>query len=403
MDRIRLLRNPIRDYAWGSRTALAELMGRPSPAAQPEAELWMGAHPAAPSEVREDSGWVSLLDYTRRAPREVLGPEVAAAFGGELPFLFKVLAPERPLSIQTHPDAEQARAGFARENAAGLALDDPRRSYRDPNPKPELICALTRFEALCGFRPLPEILQGVGALRAASLREALADLRTAPGREGLARFFGRIMTSPPEAQRRVAEEVVEAADRGRGDPAVLRWVRELARQYPGDVGVLGPLLLNLVELGPGQALFLAAGELHSYLCGLGVELMANSDNVLRGGLTPKHVDVPELLDALSFRSERPAILEPHSLAAGEAVYRTPAREFVLSVLRPGVQGGVEGRSRGCVEILFCAEGEAEVSDAKRVEVTALPQGAAALVPAALERYRVEGRATVLRAGVPRQA
>jgi mannose-6-phosphate isomerase len=402
MDRVRLLRNPIRDYAWGSRTALAELRGRPSPAAQPEAELWMGAHPAAPSEVREDSGWTSLLDYVRRSPGEVLGPEVAAAFGGELPFLFKVLAPERALSIQTHPDAERARAGFERENAAGLALDDPRRNYRDSNPKPELICALTRFEALCGFRPVPEILEGVGALQAVSLQEALADLRAAPGREGLARFFGRIMTSPPETQRRVAEEVAEAAGRGQRDSAVLRWVCELARQYPGDVGVLGPLLLNLVELEPGEALFLAAGELHSYLCGLGVELMANSDNVLRAGLTPKHVDVPELLDALSFQSGRPAILEPRPLAAGEAVYPTPAREFVLSVLRPGAEGGVESRSRCGVEILFCAEGQAEVRDAKRAEVTLLPQGAAALVPAALERYRVEGHATVLRAGVPRQ-
>jgi mannose-6-phosphate isomerase len=401
MDRIRLLRNPIRDYDWGSRTALAELMGRPSPAPHPEAELWMGAHPAAPSEVFEDSGWVSLVEYIRRAPREVLGPEVAAAFGGELPFLFKVLAPERPLSIQTHPDAEQARAGFARENDAGLALDDPRRSYRDPNPKPELICALTRFEALCGFRPLPEILDGVGALRAASLEAALADLRDTPGPEGLARFFGEIMTRPPDERRRIAEEVAEAADRGQGNPAVLRWARELAGQYPGDVGVLGPLLLNHVELAPGQALFLAAGELHSYLCGVGVELMANSDNVLRGGLTPKHVDVPELLKTLSFRPGRPPILEPRPVSAGEAVYETPAHEFVLSVLRPAAGAGVESRNRRCVEILFCAEGQAEVRDAKRTKAMVLPRGAAALVPGVVECYRVEGHATVFRAGVPR--
>jgi mannose-6-phosphate isomerase len=400
MDRIRLLRNPIRDYAWGSRTALAELMGRPSPAAKPEAELWMGTHPAAPSEVREGSNWISLPEYVRRSPAEVLGPEVAAAFGGELPFLFKVLASERALSIQTHPDAERARAGFERENAAGRALDDPRRNYRDANPKPELLCALTRFEALCGFRPVPEILEGFGALRSASLREALADLRAAPGREGLVRFFSRIMTSPPEAQRGIAGEVAEAAARGPGGSAVLRWVCELARQYPGDVGVLGPLLLNLVELEPGEALFLAAGELHSYLRGLGVELMANSDNVLRGGLTPKHVDVPELLETLSFRSGRPEILEPRPLGAGEAVYQTPAREFVLSVLRPSARGGAESRNRRCVEILLCAEGQAEVRDAKRTEVTLLPRGAAVLVPAAVEAYRLEGHATVFRAGVP---
>ena len=160
MDRIRRLRNPIRDYAWGSKTALAQLQGRPGPTASPEAELWMGAHPLFPSEVEvdSDSDWVPLSEWIRRDPAAVLGEETARRFGGELPFLFKVLAAERALSIQAHPDAQQARAGFERENAAGLALEDPRRNYRDANPKPELICALTRFRLLCGFRRADEIV-----------------------------------------------------------------------------------------------------------------------------------------------------------------------------------------------------------------------------------------------------
>jgi mannose-6-phosphate isomerase len=401
MNRIRLLRNPIRDYAWGSRSALAELTGRPAPAPTPEAELWMGAHPAAPSEVRADSGWVSLPDWIRRDPEAVLGVETARRFGGELPFLFKVLAPERALSIQTHPDAERARAGFERENAAGLELGDPKRSYRDPNPKPELICALTRFRLLCGFRRAEEILRGFLALRLSSLEPLIAELRGAPEGGGLERFFRALMTRDDEERRRLAEEVAEAATRGEQDRLVCGWVQELAHQHPGDVGVLAPLLLNPIELGPGQALYLPAGELHSYLGGVGVELMANSDNVLRGGLTTKHVDVTELLDTLSFREGLPPLLEPRAVAEAERVYDTPAHEFSLSVLRSSRAAPVSVDTGGSVEILLCTEGEAVVRGRAHREATPLPRGAAALVPAGAGAYRVEGEATLHRAGVPR--
>jgi mannose-6-phosphate isomerase len=401
MERVRLLRNPIRAYAWGSTTALAELTGRPFPASGPEAELWMGAHPAAPSLVCDDAGRVSLLEWIRRAPVAMLGAEAAARFGAQLPFLFKVLAPECALSIQAHPDAARAREGFERENAAGLAGDDPRRNYRDPNPKSELICALTRFEALCGFRAAEEIVEGLGALGAASLDQALAELRASPGRDGIARFFADVMRRPPEGQARIAREVAEAAGRGAGDAQTREWIVELAREHPRDVGVLAPVLLNLVSLGPGEALFLPPGEIHAYLRGLGVEIMGNSDNVLRGGLTRKHVDVPELLATLTFRQGPAPVLRPRPVAPGEAVYDTPAREFVLSVLRPSSSSSVGSAGPHSAEILFCAEGEAAVRDLARDEVLPLPRGAAAFVPAAVERYRVEGQAAVFRAGVPR--
>jgi mannose-6-phosphate isomerase len=401
MERIRLLRNPIRDYAWGSRSALAELTGRPAPSPTPEAELWLGAHPAAPSEVRADAGWVPLPDWIRRDPEAVLGVETARRFGGELPFLLKVLAPERALSIQTHPDAERARAGFERENAAGLALDDPRRSYRDPNPKPELICALTRFHALCGFRGAQEIVRGLAALRLVSLEPLLAELRGAPERGGLARFFRALLLRDDDERRRLAADVVDAVARSPHDRVACGWVQELARQHPGDVGVLAPLLLNPIELGPGQALYLPAGELHAYLRGVGVELMANSDNVLRGGLTAKHVDVPELLASLRFREGFPPLLEPRAVAAGEAVYDTPAREFRLSVLRASPAAPSQADAGGSVEILLCVDGEAVVRGAASGEATRLPRGAGALVPAGAGAYRVEGEATLYRAGVPR--
>jgi mannose-6-phosphate isomerase len=397
--RILLLQNEIRGYAWGSRTALAELTGRSSPAPGPEAELWMGAHPGAPSKLSPEGAEIGLDAWIRRDPDGVLGAEVARRFDAELPFLLKVVAPDRALSIQAHPDAEQAREGFARENAAGLTLDAPNRNYRDCHHKPEIVCALTPFDAMCGFRPIDEIVAGVGALSLPGLREALAALEADRSRRGLADFFRGVMTRSAEARTALAHQVAEQAARGAGDADTCRCAVWLAEQYPGDPGVLAPFLLNAVRLEPGEALFLPAGELHCYLSGVAMEAMANSDNVLRGGLTPKHMDVPELLRTLSFRDGRPPVLRPRQLAPGLAVYDTPVAEFELAVLRPRPDRPVRCTGRSSVEILFCAEGEAQLLDDRR-EVVALPRGAAALVPAAVPTLLVEGDAKLFRAGVP---
>lgn len=394
MDRIRRLRNPIREYAWGSHRALAELTGRPAPTAGPEAELWMGAHPSAPSQVEGDTGPVSLLEWIGRDPDAVLGRAVARRFGGELPFLFKVLAPERALSIQTHPDADRARRGFARENAAGLAADDPRRSYRDANPKPELISALGPFTALCGFRKRSEVAEGLERLGVPELVVAAGELRAA-GDDGLARLFGGLLTRDPEARRSLADEIARAVRGRESESPELAEVAELARQYPGDVGIVSPLLLHLVELAPGQALFLAAGELHAYLRGVGVELMANSDNVLRGGLTPKHVDVPELLDTLTFREGAPEVLEPDEVAG----YAAPTPYFHLDRLDTAA-GQVVGAAERSVEILLCTSGAVRVVREVDGEETQLERGASALAPSAAGAYRIEGEGVVHRAGVP---
>jgi mannose-6-phosphate isomerase len=400
MDRIRPLRNPIRDYAWGSRTALAELLGEPVPAPHPQAELWMGAHPLAPSEVRADSGWTSLADWIGRDPETVLGPEAARGFGGALPFLLKLLAAERPLSIQAHPDAEQARAGFERENAAGIPLEAPQRSYRDPNAKPELLCALTPFAALCGFRGADEIVAQLDELRAQHLIALSRSLRLQRDRAGLERFFGTLLNLDAGARSDLVTEVAEAAKGGCGDPQVRGWIRTLAEEHPGDSGVLSPLFLNLVELQPGEAIFLPPRELHSYLRGVGVEIMASSDNVLRGGLTSKHVDAAELLAILSFDSRRPPILAARAVCPLESVYDAPAREFQLGVLRPRPDAAFESARERSVEILFCAQGEARLEDPARGEITPLPRGAAVLVAAAVPGYRLRGDATVFRAAVP---
>lgn len=399
LDRLCRLDPRIQAYDWGSRTALAELQGRTSPSPGPEAELWMGAHPSAPSDVETEAGRISLAEWIRRDPEAVLGAEVARRFGGELPFLFKVLAVERALSIQAHPDAARARAGFSRESAMGLAPADPRRSYRDPNAKPELLCALTRFHALCGFRPAGEIVEALEALDVPSLARLADELGAEEG--GLERLVAELLRMRGSEEGRCrAREAAGAAERGSSERAEFARVAWLARQHPDDIAVLAPLLLNAVELEAGQALYLGPGEIHAYLGGVAVELMASSDNVLRGGLTHKHVDVPELLATLSFREGPPALVETQPGAPGEERYETPAREFRLSALKLVRGRAYASPERRSVEILLCTSGSARVQDVARGEELPLRRGEALLVPAALRAYTAEGDATLHRAGVP---
>jgi mannose-6-phosphate isomerase len=388
--RIYPLRNEVKAYAWGSRTALAALRGDPTPSPAPQAELWMGAHPGGCSRVVTGAGDVPLDAFIAHAPDAVLGPEVAKRFGARLPFLLKVLAAEQPLSIQAHPSPEQARAGFARENTAGIPLDAPERSYKDDQAKPELISALTPFHALIRFRAPVEIAARLADLRAPELAPLL---RAAEGRapaDALRALFEGWMRSPPEARARVLERASLRA--AQGDDADLAWVAKLAAAHPGDAGALAPLFLNRVTLAPGEALFLPAGELHSYLQGVGVELMASSDNVLRGGLTPKHVDLPELLRVLRFEGGAVAPLAAQAAGGGESRYATPAPEFELSVVRVG-PGGFEARARRGVEILLCTEGAGEVGGAR------LRAGESVLVPAAAGAWRATGSLTLQRAAV----
>jgi mannose-6-phosphate isomerase len=318
---VRLLDNQVQPYAWGSLTAIPTLLGR-SPTASPQAELWLGAHPSAPSRVVGPAGVEPLGRYILYSPGSALGPEVMSRFGPRLPFLLKVLAAAQPLSLQAHPSLEQAQAGYSREEAEGVPRSAPHRNYKDPNHKPELLCALSPFHALCGFRATADsvrLLEGLG-LDASLLRDS-----------GLKAYFEWVMTLPWVERAALANQAVRAC--GERPPedfaAECAWAARLGAQYPGDVGVVGALLLNLVTLQPGEALYLPAGNLHAYLEGVAVEIMASSDNVLRGGLTPKHIDVPELLSVLDF-SDRPVIrLAPQGPVA---VYRTPAPEFELSRL-----------------------------------------------------------------------
>src|SRR5689334_5181275 len=315
----------VRPYAWGSRTILAKLQGRPVPSEGPEAELWLGAHPGDPSTVSGPEGPVSLATLIAEDPKGQLGPEVAGEFGSRLPYLMKVLAADAPLSLQAHPDAEHARRAFAAQEADPAAP----RNYTDAYHKPEMLVALTPFDALCGFRA-PDVSAAVlDELDLPSLAPVVAALRA--GVAGLRDAVRMLLNWPAEDRRPLIDAVIAAAQAGTTSSHAL--ALELAGHYPGDPGVLVALLLNHVRLEPGEAIWLPAGNLHAYINGAAVEIMASSDNVLRGGFTAKRVDVDELLRVLRFEVLDEPVLRPVEVAPGLVTWPVPAREFVLYRVR----------------------------------------------------------------------
>lgn len=340
---IHALDGPVLPYAWGSRSALSELLGR-LPSGLPEAELWVGAHPGGPARlVTPTSGASTLPELLASDPEGLLGPELVARFG-RLPFLLKVLAIAQPLSLQAHPDAEQARAGFAREEALGLDLRHPTRNYKDDNHKPELILALSPVEALCGFRPYAEVRRLLLEFGLTDRQSAeLSAVSTVPETEGALESLFRSFFALSSAERTSvlghvltrARDLSAASARDDELEWVARWLVRLDRTYGADPGLLAALLLRPLRLDPGQAAFLPARRLHAYLSGVGVEVMADSDNVLRGGLTPKHVDVQELCRVLDFEPSEPELVVPEAIADGRArTFRTAAEEFELWWIEP---------------------------------------------------------------------
>jgi len=325
------LTGSVQNYAWGSTTLLAQLRGE-AVSIDPEAEIWYGAHPGAGTFFDDGS---SLLEAIEADPVDVLGQGLVDRFGAKLPFLLKLLAAGSPLSIQAHPSIDQAVAGFAAEEAAGIDRTDPTRSFKDDNHKPELICAITPFEALVGFRPVEETLQYFASLGFSAVDALLRDA----GPKGVV----EAVLDPSDAQEMadLVGALVDACARYQGEwGAEAALLCRLAEQYPGDAGIIVAGLLNYVTLEPGQALFLDAGNMHAYVGGLGVEIMANSDNVLRGGLTPKHIDVPNLLDVVVPDTLHPAVVDVDE----EGNYLTPAPEFTLRRLELSAQPTVEGPS-----------------------------------------------------------
>ncbi len=404
MKTIGILKNTVQDYAWGSLTAIPELLGQPA-TGSPQAEMWMGTHPKAPSQVCHDGKWKSLQQVIEAHPAEVLGKEVAEKFGGKLPYLFKVLAAAKPLSIQAHPNSHQAKEGFARENRLGISLMASNRNYKDDNHKPECICALTRFWGMNGFRGIPEITRYLGGLCGDVLAGEIALVESRPDSKGLKRLFQSLLTMPAEKKAAAISSAVSraASFNAPGDLSadpVFEWIQRLHAEYPDDLGVLFPAIFNLFCLEPGQALFLASGEPHAYLDGVGIELMANSDNVLRGGLTPKHLDVPELLNILSFQVLAPSVILPRKRSAAEWVYDTPAEEFSLSVIFVFPKLYWISPGNRSAEILLCTRGQLVLDSGPGDDPIHLFKGVSVVVPASVEKYHLYGNGVCYRASLP---
>ena len=370
----------MRAYAWGSRTTIADLVGRPVPAPHPEAELWMGAHPGDPSWVGSESLVAMLADD----PVGQLGGAVAGRWDGRLPFLMKVLAADEPLSMQAHPSAAQAAEGYAREEKLGIARDAGNRNYPDPTPKPELLCALTEFHALAGFRDPHRTVALLQAVATPGLAPYISLLADDPNREGLRALFTTWITLPQPSIDALMPDLIDqcvAHVKAHGEFELeCRTVLELGESYPGDGGVLAALLLNRLVLGPGEAIFLPAGNLHAYLRGTALEVLANSDNVLRGGLTPKHVDVPELLRVLDFGFGDMAVTTGEPDGA-RAIYRTSAPEFELSRMEWATDERSPLKLAGRTpRILVCIDGELTVSSVDGRELP-LRRGESMWIPA----------------------
>ncbi|MGL4203309.1 MAG: mannose-6-phosphate isomerase [Enterobacter roggenkampii] len=345
--------NSVQNYAWGSKTALTDLYGIANPNNLPMAELWMGAHPKSSSKIEDASGQArSLRDVIDADKAALLGDKVAQRFG-ELPFLFKVLCADQPLSIQVHPNKQASEIGFAKENAAGIPLDAAERNYKDPNHKPELVFALTPFLAMNAFREFSEIISLLQPVAGAN--NAIAHFLENPNAEALSQLFASLLNMQGEEKSHALAVLKAALNSQQGEP----WetIRLIAQFYPDDSGLFSPLLLNVVKLNPGEAMFLFAETPHAYLQGVALEVMANSDNVLRAGLTPKYIDIPELVANVKFVAKPAAELLTQPVKNGaELDFPIPVEDFAFSL--HDLSQTETTIAQESAAILFCVEGEA---------------------------------------------
>lgn len=390
------MKNIIQDYAWGSLNAIPELLGYDNPEKIPQAELWMGSHNRGPSRLIDGDDSFLLSEYINEQKDEILGSQIAAAYG-DLPFLFKVLAAGSPLSIQVHPNKSQAEAGFQRENSQSVPLDAFNRNYKDDNHKPEIICALTDFWALRGFRTIDSIIAYFTDVDLPVFSSALNDFSNNRTSEGLQDFFNKIMSLDGKDKEDFINQLMDAVSKKEGP--VFDWIKKLYEKYPEDAAIAAPLYLNLVHLNPGEALYLAAGELHAYIDGLGMELMASSDNVLRGGLTPKFIDREELKNILNFVGSDPEILNPMEISPIISTYRTPSREFELSRITLTSDSRYNPEEKGEVQILFVNEGVITLAS-EDSESLVIRKGESVFIPQKTQGWLIHGEAIVYRASLP---
>jgi len=381
MEKIYKLNNQIKNYEWGSSHLIPQFLGMKDYKKVPYAEMWMGTHGGAPSQIEPC--------YNDVNPNE---KKYLNELSGELPFLFKLIAVEKQLSIQAHPNKEQAVEGYRQEEEAGIALNAPRRNYKDTNHKPEILCAISPFTLMAGFREYEQIKSSLDsfALMFPQLKEIIASLIKAVNTDSLAVFF-RFLFNLSNLEREYINKLILEKEKSETDGVISseQWnlIKEFASQYPGDPAILSPLYLNLITLKPGDAIYVPAGILHSYSKGFGVELMAASDNVLRSGLTPKYIDIPQLMSIVNYDPYMPEIITPDS--SSWFCYQTPCREFVLARMLCG--GGENVFPAKGPAICIVTEGDLATGGVK------IKKGESFFIPAGEESVILKGNYTLFAA------
>ena len=386
------MQNVIQDYAWGSNTSINELFDIANPEGKPQAEIWMGAHPNGCSKIVENGETQLLSDFINLDKSGILTEGTDIQFG-ELPYLFKVLAAQNALSVQVHPSKEQAEEGFEKEEQAGIARTAGNRNYKDPNHKPELVYALTPYQAMNGFREYPETLALFKKVNVSAIEELVATFEASANAEGLEAFFEAVLSLEGEKKETAVKELLEYAENNKEDePFAL--ILELAEQYPGDIGLFCPLMLNVLTLQPREAMFLHACTPHAYLKGTGLEIMASSDNVLRSGLTPKYMDVPELVKCTKFDAKPLNTLLTEPVAQdGGLFFPVPVDDFSFAVFESVEDLTLRTES---AEILFAIDTDMTLTHNSGESVT-VSKGESVFIPAYTSKYKLSTEGRVARA------
>ncbi len=388
------LDNVIQTYAWGSQTSIQQLFGIENETGQPQAEIWMGAHPNGCSKM-ETTGEL-LSDIIKKYPVETLGHYTYQRFG-DLPYLFKVLAADKPLSVQVHPKLSDAKIGFEKENQKGIELNAFNRNYKDANHKPELVYALTFYRAMNGFRPIAEMVSIFEQANVSVLSEAVAQLKASPTSSSLQAFFTTVMSLTGKDKTDALAQLIEGSDT-KAKTKVAReafdMVVEFSEEFSDDIGLFSPLMLNVIELEPGEAMFLHAATPHAYVQGTGLEIMANSDNVLRAGLTPKHMDIEELISHTEFHSIPFDAIRLNPIKKdNKQNYPIPVDDFGFEIME--VLGAMETQFVRGAEILFCVEGEVTIENEQ--STVTIKAGQSVFVCNNSDYYRYSGQGRIARA------
>ena len=375
----------VQSYEWGSVHGISNLLGIANPEKKKIAELWLGDHHRGPSLIELPDGVIPLDQFLAEHP-EHLGDDSRAAFGDHLPFLFKVLSAAKPLSLQVHPDRKQASVGFQREESEHIELNAGNRGYPDDNHKPELLYALTPFRALCGLKPAKEVEDSFKRLKSPVVEGLLQALNSSGEKSPLKEFFRALQNIDETEQELLIDECLSSLTQ---DARVWNEIRRLNNLFPGDIGVLSPLFLNLIQLKSGEAMFLPPGTLHTYLEGAGLEVMACSDNVVRGGLTEKHKDIEELLDVVDWSENNTSAgrILSKAMESEEQVFKAPATEFCFAVMT--LFGSTKTHQTNAAEIILCLEGKIKVTDECSASVQ-LTKGQACFVSAVSGQCSISG-------------